>query len=254
MHCSGTSATAGLLSLLGVDMGPPEVAAPARRTNTKGLWEHPRLTRIGEWILRALGGSWDRPPPLEPGWQAAPELDRYREAARTIVERLFATSPLWGWKDPRNSLLVPFWQDLLGPMHHVVCARHPEDVAASLGKRDGMERDRALGLWLRYTRDLLDTTADRPRIVTFYEDLWSGPEVFSRLATFIGRPEAVKAPGFQAAAEEWLDIGMWNNRAGRAPDGGDLRGLPPAVAQLYESLLDMRRAPGPEAGRHRAAL
>lgn len=236
MHCSGTSATARIMDLLGVDMGPPEVAAPARRTNTKGLWEHPGLTRLGERILKSLGGSWDRPPALEPGWHTAPELDSFRDAALEMIEPIFGTSGLWGWKDPRNSLLVAFWQDLLGPMRHVVCVRHPEDVAASLVKRDGMAREYALSLWLRYTRDLLEATQDRPRTIVFYEDLWAGPAVFRSLATLIGSPQAADSAGFASAVDDWLDRGMWNNRAGAAPDAGAPSGLPAEVAELYGAL------------------
>lgn len=239
MHGSGTSATARILDLLGVDMGPPEVAAPARRTNTKGLWEHPGLTRLGETILKTLGGSWNAPPALEPGWHLAPELFPLREAALEIVEPIFGQSPLWGWKDPRSSLLVPFWQDLLGPMHHVVCVRHPEAVAASLGKRDKMERDRALGLWLRYTRDLLDATRSRPRAITFYEDLWTGPEAFRALAELVGAPDRAEDPAFLAAVDDWLDRDMWNNRTGEPADD-DLAALPGEVAELYGALLAER--------------
>ncbi len=221
-------------------MGPPEVAKPARRTNPKGLWEHPGLTRIGELVLRALGGTWNAPPELGPGWLATPELEPHREAARELVESVFGDSPLWGWKDPRNSLLVEFWQDLLGPMHHVVCVRHPDDVAASLAKRDKMPREQALALWLRYTGDLVKATHGRPRAFVFFEDLWAGDGAFRRLAGLVGAPEKVDTAEFRAAVEDWLDPELWNNRAGASPEGDDLAGLPPEVAKLYGSLLALR--------------
>lgn len=240
MHCSGTSATARILALLGVDMGPPEVARPAVRTNTKGLWEHPGLTRIGELVLRALGGTWSAPPALAPGWLAEPALEPHREAAREIVESVFGDSPLWGWKDPRSSLLVAFWQDLLGPMHHVVCVRHPEDVAASLTKRDGMPRQQSLALWLRYTRDLVEATRGRPRAFIFYEDLWAGDGALRRLAELVGAQDALGSAELRAAVDEWLDPEMWNNRTGAASGADELARLPPEVARLYGSLLTLR--------------
>ncbi len=235
MHCSGTSATARILNLLGVDLGPPEVGAPARRTNTRGLWEHPALTRIGERILRTLGGSWDAPPPLEPGWQESAELDAHREAALAVLEPAFGSAPLWGWKDPRSALLLPFWEHLLGPLHLVACIRSPNDVAASLVKRDGMPRDRALEIWARYTRDL-EAHVDRcPSIVAAYEDLWHGGEAFSRLAEFVGRPGADGSERFAAAAADWIDESMWNNRAGADPEAS-VRGLPADLRELHERM------------------
>ena len=38
----------------------------------------------------------------------------------------------WGWKDPRNSLTLPFWKELLPNLKVVVCVRNPIEVIASL--------------------------------------------------------------------------------------------------------------------------
>src|SRR5689334_19603510 len=97
MHSSGTSAIARIVNLLGVDFGPPEVAAPARRANTKGLWELPRLTRLGERILNELGGTWDDPPQLPDGWQEDAALDAYRDEARELIAEAYGESSVWGW-------------------------------------------------------------------------------------------------------------------------------------------------------------
>jgi len=238
MHCSGTSATARLVNLLGIDLGPPEVGAPARRSNTRGLWEHPELTALGERILQALGGSWSAPPPLEPGWHRAAVLEPHRETASRLVRSTFGSSPSWGWKDPRNCLLVPFWEDLLGPLQHVICIRDPRDVASSLERRDGMTKDQATELWVRYTTAVLVATEKCPRIIICFEDLWSGPAALSRLAGFLGRPEAAEAPEFRAAVAGWLDRSLWHHRAGA--------GLPPVgdhddAGQLYVQLRDTSR-------------
>lgn len=236
MHCSGTSATARILNLLGVDLGPPEVGSPARRANTRGLWEHPQLTRIGERALRTLGGSWDAPPTLRDGWYESPELDVHGAAALRIAESAFGRSRLWGWKDPRSSLLLPFWERLLGPLHVVICVRSPNDVASSLQRRDGMDRDRALALWARYTRALESVIGPRPTLVSCYEDLWRGSDAFARLAAFVNRPEADQTREFRAAATEWLDESLWSNRAGADPDTA-VAGLPPDMRALHERML-----------------
>ncbi len=57
MHRSGTSALAGALALLGVDMGR-SLLAPAD-DNVRGLWEHEELVRLHDRLLSAFESSWD---------------------------------------------------------------------------------------------------------------------------------------------------------------------------------------------------
>jgi hypothetical protein len=236
MHCSGTSATARIVNLLGVDFGSPDVGTQTYRTNTKGLWEHRGLRKVAQDVLKTLGGSWDDPPTLEPGWHMARTLDVHRAAAIKVVEREFGQSPLWGWKDPRSALLMPFWGSILGPLRVVICIRSPNDVASSLAKWDGIDRDRAMALWTRYTSDAEILIGPWPTIVSSYEDLVKGGNAFARLADFIGRPDAAESPAFQAAAARWIDEAMWNNRAGADP-GRAVEGLPADVRAKYQRLL-----------------
>lgn len=238
MHSSGTSAVARIVNLLGVDMGPPEVAAPARRANTKGLWELPRLTRLGERILNQLGGTWDDPPPLPDGWQQDPALDPHRDEAREIVAEAFGDAAVRGWKDPRSSLLLPFWHDLLGPMRHVICVRNPVDVAASLGRRDDMPFEKAVALWERYTVSALADSEGQDRVIVCYEDVITGADDFSGLAELVGRPEAATGEDFRAAVADWLETEMWHHRDGASSEEADAR-LEPRLRSLY---LDLRAA------------
>lgn len=235
MHCSGTSAIARIVNLFGVDLGPPEVGAPARRSNTKGLWEYPALTRVGERILNTLGGTWSNPPSLAPGWQHAPELDRHRDAALEVIETSFGESSLWGWKDPRSSLLSPFWEKLLGELDYVICVRHPADVAASLQRRDELDREHSVALWLRYMGDVVSFTRDRRRVIVCFDDLWgAGGGPLEDLAAFLGRPGAATTPEFRAAVADWLEDDLWHHRGGATSRHED--DLPAAASDLYRAL------------------
>ncbi|HEX4083658.1 MAG TPA: hypothetical protein VHY22_02010, partial [Chthoniobacteraceae bacterium] len=51
MHRSGTSAFTGLLSLLGVDLGPSLLAASS--ANEAGYWEHGGVVTVHERLLLA---------------------------------------------------------------------------------------------------------------------------------------------------------------------------------------------------------
>jgi len=62
-------------------------------------------------LLNELGGAWDLPPKADQNF-TDPHLDPLRMKARLLIEG-FDSASVWGWKDPRNSLTLPFWQDLV---------------------------------------------------------------------------------------------------------------------------------------------
>jgi hypothetical protein len=177
MHRSGSSLVARVLKECGVYLGPEEDLLPAAPENRDGFWEHAGLTELNDEILAALGGSWDEPPPLPDGWEE--QLGAFEERAGKLVAPLREHEP-WGWKDPRNSLTLPFWRRVLGDELIVVeCLRDPAAIAASLVKRNGMTRERAEDLCRTYAGALESET----RVEVRYESLLADPETeVTRLA------------------------------------------------------------------------
>ncbi len=47
-----------------------------------------------------------------------------RLKARLLIEG-FDSAQIWGWKDPRNSLTLPFWEDLLPGLKTLIIVRNP---------------------------------------------------------------------------------------------------------------------------------
>lgn len=238
MHSSGTSLTAGILGRLGVDFGPPGVAAPARRVNTRGLWEHLQISRISDSVLRELGGSWDEPPKLPLGWEGDPSLDRLRDSARTLLDELFGESELWGWKNPRNSLLLPFWRSVLPDteLACAVCIRDPAEVVASLGEREGFTTGKTLRLWRLYTLEALSHSDGLPRMICRYSAYWEGRDQVRRLASLADLGGDIGEAELERLLGDWIDEEMWRHRS-----PGD---SPPAeVADevaLYRQLCELR--------------
>jgi len=173
MHRSGTSALAGTLALAGVELGKRLV--PPGADNPKGFFEHDAVWRIHHDLLVELGSSWHDIRPLPAGWVQTEPARRAQERLRAEVAQDFSAVPLWGVKDPRLSRIFPLWPPLLvemGVVPKVILAlRDPLEVAASLGKRDGLGRAHALALWLRYCLDAERSTRDMSRTVQYYPDL-----------------------------------------------------------------------------------
>jgi hypothetical protein len=206
MHRSGTSLVSRVLNLLGVHLGPDARLLPARDDNPKGFWEHRRFVEINDAILEQFGGQWDSPPALPPLWPSDQRLAELAEEARHLLAEDFAGEPLWGWKDPRTCLTLPFWRDLIGPMRYVICVRNPCSVMSSLARRNGMSGPQAERLWLAHMQPILMQTSGQPRMFVFYEDIiedW--PRELRRMAPFIGHPERADDPRVHQAVRGFLE-------------------------------------------------
>jgi len=199
MHRAGTSLVARLLEGCGLDLGGPAHFAPPAPDNRDGYWEDLRFVALNERILERLGGAWDHPPALPPGWAASPEMEpERRDAAALVADR---PEP-WGWKDPRNSLTLPFWRSLLPSMKVVVCLRNPLEVADSLRARGYTSERFGLALWEAYHRALDEAVDDSFALVTHYHSMLADPRAeLERVLEFTGlRPSPAVRDAVLAAA------------------------------------------------------
>lgn len=234
MHRAGTSVTSKLLNVLGVYLGPQRELIEARgENNPKGFYENRAFVRLNAELLQSAGGIWKQPPSLPPGWERDPALEHVRERAAAMLESTFGGAPLWGWKDPRSALTLPFWQTLLPNMRYVVCVRNPLDVAASLARRNQIPRAQAYDVWLRYLVASIIHTAGKPRMFVFFEDYFEDwrPQV-ARLAEFIGHPERARRPDVAGLVSDWLEADLWHHRS-EPLDALRDPGLPVQLKSLY---------------------
>jgi hypothetical protein len=175
MHRCGTSFVAGALRFLGVSLGDPERLMPPGPDNPVGYFEIEAVMEFNEGLLAHLGGAWDQPPVLDPGWEQDSSLDPFRSRASVILDEVFGPAAergeLIGFKDPRLSLLLPFWRTVTPIATTIVLVRDPAEVAASLAARKyRVEGPQAASLWLRY---LFAATANDPdHLVLRYRDLF----------------------------------------------------------------------------------
>ena len=170
MHRSGTSALAGALHKMGADLGQESAWLKAASDNPRGFFEYQPVVDINRAILLALGGTWSAPPPLPSGWT---DDSRLAEIAEGAAELAVGLAPTMVVKDPRMSLVQPFWEPITPVVSSVVCLRHPVAVANSLHKRNGFSIDQGLFLWFRYTAAAMLNQPDALRVE--YEALLAEP-------------------------------------------------------------------------------
>jgi len=196
---SGTSATTEMLSHLGLNLPVTDDLMAPEPWNERGYFESSSLSTFDEALLQALGGSVTDPPALVPGWEHLAPLADWRVRARILFAQAFPDCGTSVWKDPRQSILLPFWREVLSD--HTLAAvfvwRHPIESARSLCKMlagmtemyhaDGepsgpLSRSlrahgsapslaHGLALWELYTRESLTAMAGLPVFVSPYSDL-----------------------------------------------------------------------------------
>jgi len=162
MHRSGTSMVGGMLASLGVDMGRNLI--PADSANQRGYFEdadvvafHGRMFR--RLMPKAAVGHVDW------GWAENAELDRARLAeldaeARDVVARRTRPDGCWGFKDPRATVVLDFWDRCVDEARFVLVYRHPWEVADSM-QRGGAEvflRNPSYGyrIWSHYNERMIE--------------------------------------------------------------------------------------------------
>src|SRR5690349_20762927 len=134
MHRSGTSMVTRLLNLCGLYLGKEGDFFSNAESNPEGFWENVNFQKINNEILTSFGGEWDIPPAFEVGWEKSPHLISISNNAKLIIKEI-SRQPVWGWKDPRNSLTLPFWKRLVPDLKIVICLRNPFEVYRSLSER-----------------------------------------------------------------------------------------------------------------------
>lgn len=243
MHRSGTSLAARSLESIGVSFGAPDQLMGPGPDNPAGYWENRYVKELNDELLAHLGGSWDQPPPLLDGWEADPSLDAFRTRAAEVLAGAFDSTPeaaSWiAWKDPRLSIVLPFWRTVTTIDATITIVRDPLEVAASLHRRNAMPSSQACLLWLRYV--LAATAADPQRLVVRHSDFFDDlPATLRRIAAHLELPE----PDGDALgdAREHLDPSLrHHSRTDASSSASDpLTALAVAVwndGQLHEEML-----------------
>ena len=236
MHRSGTSLVASLFAGAGVNVGTRLIGAS--RGNARGHWEDLDFYEFHARVLEANGVGSE-------GFSCAADLivpPPLRDEAVAVVAAKAAAATPWGWKDPRTTLFLEFWQSLLPEAVFVFVFRSPWEVADSLFRRGDELFVRhpafAVRVWHHYNRRILDFCTDHaPRcLVTEVTQMVADPaavfaEVRERLGVPVGEPP-------QRFEEPLL----------RRDDGRQRRAIvaafQPEAVELYEEL---RRRAGVEA-------
>lgn len=171
MHRSGSSAVAGILHYLGVDMGAEHFMPPSAR-NPKGYFEDKRFVALNECILASVGGAWNVNVSRE--WIDYAR-DKFDGEIRDLVS---GRTGIWGWKDPRTVMTFPLYASHLSNVEFIVVARTEESIAQSLLSRNKIPLEQGLEFAATYHQRIAELISEfaYPAYVVSYEGLVENPE------------------------------------------------------------------------------
>lgn len=207
LHRSGSSATAGVLHHLDVNMG--DKLLHADQSNPKGHFENVDYVSINNLILHLNGGSW-RNPPQNKILQISNHLEEQIQAFLSTHVK-----PVWGLKDPRSLLTLEIWKpylDKASSVTYIFVHRPFEASVCSLARRNNIKRVEAIDILTPYLKNKYDyrhflNVKKQDIVDVHFEDLINNPVPFiGEINKRLGRE-----PHYNLAkVKEFLDASLVN--------------------------------------------
>ena len=192
---SGTSIVAGILYLLGIDIGKKFVEADAY--NPKGYFEDYDFVNQTDSIFSAAQSNYWDFPSREKLLLQGREFDKQ---IQELIKKKSRGKRIWGWKDPWTNILVELFLPYLLSPHFIVTFRNPIDVAKSSFQ---FTKDKRHEPWVKhpvsffhglklanfYDRIILDFFEKHPRLprlfISFEDILADTTKEAKRIANFL---------------------------------------------------------------------
>lgn len=246
---SGTSAMSGALNKMGLFLGEEADFIPANQFNEGGYYELKELQPILQKSFLAFGMLSTQFDTLPEDWKEIPGTSQLVQEIRNLFNAKFTGKPLWGWKDPATSILLPIFQEVLSQEgvapRYVIMLRNPLDVAAS--RERGQTKwdssapssgartstvpifERTMGLWLGYTLAALRETKGSVRCLVSYEKMLAEPAATLRMV-------AEKVLSWNPSVEQiTAAVGSIDPKQSHGRDEiAELREWPELVTRSYE--------------------
>lgn len=171
MHRSGTSLTARLIESCGYHFGAQSEMMNKDIFNEDGYWERKDIVKLNSRLLSFYGSSWDYPievPKESLREIAINNIGNFTLHAKNIISKMDYPFAI---KDPRISITLPFWMELIENKNIIIVVRNPIEVARSLARRNGISKNLGLMLWYKYYRCIYNYTNPEDRHYIFHEEL-----------------------------------------------------------------------------------
>jgi hypothetical protein len=153
MHRSGTSLTTSILQKAGLNIGSELLGAG--EGNIKGHFENCDFFNFHRKVFHSYSMNTD-------GWELK-RMNNLNEPLEAEASEIIEKNKVgaWGWKDPRTTLFLRFWEKKLPEANYLFIYRNPWEVVDSLYRRNSdpviiKEPWEAFKAWNFYNREIIE--------------------------------------------------------------------------------------------------
>lgn len=240
MHRSGTSLTASIMQQAGVFVG--DLLLPANTSNQQGYFEDIDFLVLHENILKSQGISNEGWLLTEPTEVPRPLYDQ----AINLCDSRLKNHALWGWKEPRTTLFLKFWKQLLPQAKFIFTYRSPWEVMDSLftwgHAAFANNPNFAVQIWIAYNQMILRFYEQHPDdCFLFHCDLLKTDE-----AGFVEKVKHKFDIPLTIPAKPLFQPGDMHNQVNNTQRPALLAVHFPAVIEVYQQLQQAADVPTPQ--------
>ncbi|MBW4653258.1 MAG: sulfotransferase [Kaiparowitsia implicata GSE-PSE-MK54-09C] len=233
MHRSGTSFFSALLQSAGLDIG--RHLLEARPENPRGYFENVEFLAFHERLLEAQGIS-------KFGWTIQEQIEvpiQFLDKAHQLIQTNSSKTQPWGWKEPRTTLFLNFWESQLPTARFLFIYRKPWEVIDSLYRRgDGVFLENpefAIDVWTSYNRRLIKFCRQFPEksLLVHLNQVIDDPE---RIVSLISNHLSIN---LHAPNKEIWEPGLLNQSVSTSQRPALMNTYFPEAIRLYEDLNEV---------------
>lgn len=177
---SGTSLTAGMLKILGVDVG---INARPDKDNPRGRFEDESFEEMNIKIVNYKDKE-DKSSEVK---------QKLSNEIKTLIKRKSKNKLIWGWKHPFTIFTIDFFLPYLLNPYFIFVFRNPIDVVNSTlefghgGKMNFFQAFQSVNSYNKEILNFLVKHPDLPKIFITFENIISNPvKEAKRLSDFLG--------------------------------------------------------------------
>lgn len=158
MHKSGTSIASLIMQSYGLELGSNLLESNS--DNPEGYYEDIDAIKLNRLALKRLG--------LDPDWGEGKNSSlsqvishsEWRNLALSYIASRAKSNAIWGWKDPRNSILLNEWMEVNSAIKVLAALRPPWDVVASFSRSKcnfyPRKISKVVKIWCNFNQSILD--------------------------------------------------------------------------------------------------
>lgn len=231
---SGTSLLMQTLHALGMEVSDDLTEASV--ANPIGPFEDKEIFDLQSSLILELGGHVAAPMPDD--WLQDKLVFRAMTQLEALIQnRLEKVDGLFGFKDPKTSMLIPLWVRLFNKMKltpaYILAVRDPGSTVASFLMQYNQPAFMVELIWLVRTVEAIDNTA-ADCLVMHYEDWFAEPlPLAQNLLHYTGLDQSFKGDLTEVLAQK---VKFNLNRASK----DDYKIQNPYVKKLYSALQECR--------------